>query len=62
MAIFRHADVKTNDEDQLAMPNFIPARPAKLNMQGKEVPVKLNTFNVIQMPVKPVYQYDVSTS
>ncbi|KAF9638526.1 putative eukaryotic translation initiation factor 2c protein [Lasiodiplodia theobromae] len=60
MAVFRHADVKTNDEDQLAMPNFIPARPAKLNMQGKEVPVKLNTFNVMQMPTKPVYQYDVN--
>ncbi|KKY16343.1 putative eukaryotic translation initiation factor 2c [Diplodia seriata] len=44
----------------LAVPNYIPPRPAKLNMQGKEVPVKLNTFNVAQMPTKPVYQYDVN--
>ncbi|OJD34765.1 piwi domain-containing protein [Diplodia corticola] len=44
----------------LVVPDFIPRRPGKLNMQGKEVPVKLNSFNVTQVPTKPVYQYDVN--
>lgn len=62
MTPLRMATVHTNDEVKLAVPDSIPRRPAKLNMQGREVPVKLNTFNVVAMPSKHVYQYDVSPS
>jgi hypothetical protein len=45
---------------QLPVPRGLPQRPAQLNKQGKEIAVKLNTFNVQQMPTIKVYQYDVS--
>lgn len=62
MTTFKHADVKLKDETKIPIPVAIPKRPAKLNMQGREIPVKLNTFNVVSMPTQPVYQYDVSAN
>lgn len=60
--IFKHADIHTDDEVKVAMPDSVPRRPNKLNTQGREISVKLNTFPVTQMPTSNIYQYDVSTS
>ncbi|KAF2144567.1 uncharacterized protein K452DRAFT_266507 [Aplosporella prunicola CBS 121167] len=43
----------------LDIPADMPKRPAKLNTQGREVVIGLNTFNVVAIPSKPIYQYDV---
>lgn len=39
----------------------LPERPKTTNKTGREVVVKLNTFAVTEYPVKPIYQYDVSS-
>ncbi|GME33790.1 Eukaryotic translation initiation factor 2 [Neofusicoccum parvum] len=57
--IFKHADIHTDDEVKVAMPDSVPRRPKKLNTQGREISVKLNTFPVTQMPTSNIYQYDV---
>ncbi|KAF2641273.1 Piwi-domain-containing protein [Massarina eburnea CBS 473.64] len=42
-----------------AVPETLPQRPIKFNTLGKEAPIVLNTFNVIQAPQHVVHQYDV---
>ncbi|OCK86160.1 Piwi-domain-containing protein [Lepidopterella palustris CBS 459.81] len=42
------------------LPPTLPSRPQKFNSQGKEISVTLNTFNVLQLPTRPVFQYDVT--
>ncbi|KAF2871011.1 eukaryotic translation initiation factor 2C 2 [Massariosphaeria phaeospora] len=42
------------------IPDSLPARPAKLNTNGREIGLTLNTFNVIQAPNTIVHQYDVA--
>ncbi|KAF2730445.1 Piwi-domain-containing protein [Polyplosphaeria fusca] len=42
------------------IPDGFVTRPKKFNNQGKEISVKLNTFNVLQAPSTTVHQYDVS--
>lgn len=55
----RHMKLETYLGDpQHDVPTDLPKR-TKLNKTGKEVNVKLNTFNVIDFPREPVYQYDV---
>ncbi|PSN62707.1 Piwi-domain-containing protein [Corynespora cassiicola Philippines] len=43
-----------------ALPDSLPQRPAHLNKLGREIVVRLNTFNVLQAPNTIIYQYDVS--
>ncbi|EON65194.1 hypothetical protein W97_04431 [Coniosporium apollinis CBS 100218] len=42
------------------LPQNLPPRPARPNQQGRAVKIGLNTFPVVQMPTKPVYQHDVN--
>jgi len=49
------ADGSKND-----LPQNLPVRPIKGNTQGRETTVQLNFFNVQQVPMKKVYQYDVT--
>ncbi|KAF2121980.1 Piwi domain-containing protein [Lophiotrema nucula] len=44
----------------LQAPDALPHRPKVLNNLGKELMVKLNTFNVLSTPTKIVHQYDVA--
>jgi hypothetical protein len=59
IAIYRRfieiADGSKND-----LPQNLPVRSAKGNTQGRETTVQLNFFNVQQVPMKKVYQYDVT--
>jgi hypothetical protein len=58
---FRHFSVDTNCY-QYAIPASLPQRPAKFNNLGRECPLTLNTFNVLQSPSTVVHQYDVSSA
>jgi len=46
---------------QFDEPTTLPKRPAAGNKTGKEVDIRLNSFEVMAFPSKPVWQYDVST-
>jgi eukaryotic translation initiation factor 2C len=56
---FRHFDTKANIV-KFELPPSLPPRPKKFNSLGKEISLTLNTFNVLALPTKPVWQYDVS--
>ncbi|OCL04728.1 Piwi-domain-containing protein [Glonium stellatum] len=56
---FRHFDTKTNTV-KFDLPPSLPPRPKKFNSLGKEISLTLNTFNVLALPTKPVWQYDVT--
>jgi hypothetical protein len=58
---FRNFDIDTN-AFKVTIPASLPQRPAKFNTFGKEAVLTLNTFNVVQSPTLPVYQYDVRFS
>jgi hypothetical protein len=58
---FRHFSVDTNCY-KYTIPASLPQRPAKFNNLGRECPLTLNTFNVLQSPSTIVHQYDVSST
>lgn len=58
---FRHFSIDTNCY-KYAIPASLPQRPAKFNNLGRECPLTLNTFNVLQLPPTIVHQYDVSSA
>lgn len=57
---FRNFDVLTNVIPKVNVGSDTVKRPAKLNKQGREITVGLNTFSVKNFPSKPIHQYDVS--
>ena len=48
----------TDYYEQYRLPTDFKTRPG-YNTTGREVSVKLNSFPVVQLPLNPVYQYDV---
>ncbi len=48
----------TDYYEQYRLPTDFKTRPG-YNTTGREVSVKLNSFPVVQLPLSPVYQYDV---
>ena len=57
--VFRNFTISTDAYKQ-SIPNTLPQRPSKLNTNGREAVLTLNTFNVINNLASIVYQYDVS--
>ena len=57
--VFRHFNRSTNEE-QYDMPTELPRRPKELVTLGKEILLRINSYNITDYPTKTVHQYDVS--
>ena len=42
------------------LPTELPRRPQPGNTAGKEVTIRVNSYNIVKYPDKTIYQYDVS--
>lgn len=48
------------DDYQVQLDSQLPLRKGRYNTLGREAEINLNTFEVLGVPTKPVYQYDIT--